>query len=305
MHKPVMLKEVLEHISPKDGEVYVDGTFGAGGYTRALLESSDCKVYAIDRDPDVKETADKLMQEFPGRIEFIQGCFGDMASLLKGVGVDKVDGIVLDVGVSSMQIDRAERGFSFMRDGDLDMRMGKSGMSAADFVNTAKEEEIADVIYQYGGERKSRRVAAAIVRARAVELIKTTLQLANIVRSVVHKAKDQIDPATRTFQAIRIRVNDEIGELQRALDGAEKILAKGGRLVVVSFHSLEDAVVKDFINDKSGKSEGISRHLPQIDNKKDVSFGILSRKAVKPSDEEIRENVRARSAKLRAAVKIL
>ena len=235
-HYPVMLNEMLEYVSPKDGEVYVDGTFGAGGYSRALLQAADCKVYAIDRDPNVKQLAEELEAEFPGRIELLIGRFSDMERLLKDAGVEKVDAVVLDIGVSSMQIDQAQRGFSFMRQGPLDMRMSQQGIDAAYVVNNTDEQQLADIIYKYGGEKKSRRVASAIVKARAEQPITTTSELASIVRSVVRMAKDKIDPATRTFQALRIWVNDELGELRDALEASEKVLVTYGRLVVVTFH---------------------------------------------------------------------
>ncbi|PIR39411.1 MAG: 16S rRNA (cytosine(1402)-N(4))-methyltransferase [Alphaproteobacteria bacterium CG11_big_fil_rev_8_21_14_0_20_39_49] len=304
-HYPVMLNEMLEYVSPKDGEVYVDGTFGAGGYSRALLQAADCKVYAIDRDPNVKQLAEELEAEFPGRIELLIGRFSDMERLLKDAGVEKVDAVVLDIGVSSMQIDQAQRGFSFMRQGPLDMRMSQQGIDAAYVVNNTDEAQLADIIYKYGGEKKSRRVASAIVKARAEKPITTTSELASIVRSVVRMAKDKIDPATRTFQALRIWVNDELGELRDALESAERLLAPYGRLVVVTFHSLEDAIVKEFVNKKSGKNEGVSRHLPIVEKKMaSATFRPLCNKAVKPSEEEISINIRSRSAKLRAAEKL-
>ena len=302
-HYPVMLPEVLQYMEPKDGEVYVDGTFGAGGYTRALLESADCKVYAIDRDPHVKVTAEKLAKEFPGRIELLCGNFGDMHHLLKTHGVEQVDGIVLDVGVSSMQLDQGERGFSFMKDGPLDMRMSCEGQTAADFVNQASEKELANVIYRYGGEKRSRHVARAIVTARVNEPVETTGQLARIVRSVVRSSpKEKIDPATRTFQAIRIWINDELGELENALKAAEELLSDEGRLIVVSFHSLEDSIVKQFLNEKSGRNQGVSRHMVwQAQVAPTAAFELLIKKPVTPSEKELDENIRSRSAKLRAA----
>lgn len=303
-HTPVLLNEVVANLAPTAGEVYVDGTFGAGGYSRAILKEADCTVYAIDRDPNVRELFNELSSEFKGRIELLLGNFGDMAQLLNSIKIDKVDGIVLDIGVSSMQIDTPERGFSFMHDGPLDMRMGGDGISAYDFVNTTREREMADIIYKYGGEKKSRRVARAIVEARSEKPISTTGELARIIRSVVRASRDKIDPATRTFQAIRIWVNDELGELERALNAAEDLLKPGGRLVVVSFHSLEDSIVKNFLNEKSGKDKGVSRHMPiALENKKDISFEIITKKALTPTDEEIARNIRSRSAKLRAARK--
>lgn len=305
-HDPVMLKEVLNMLNPKDGEVYVDGTFGAGGYTEALLKDKACKVYAIDRDPHVKALAEELKARFPGRVEFLVGCFGDMKKLLHDKGVHKVDGIVLDIGVSSMQVDNGWRGFSFKHDGPLDMRMSGEGISAADIVNSMNETELADIIYQLGGEKKSRRVAKAIVQARAKAPITTTKQLADIVRSVVRMTGHAIDPATRTFQALRIWVNDELGELTRALEASEAILNEGGRVVVVTFHSLEDAIVKRFFKQKSGVTPGVSRHVLVANENKPCTavFSLLTRKALPPGDEEIERNPRSRSAKLRAAVKI-
>jgi 16S rRNA (cytosine1402-N4)-methyltransferase len=304
-HISVMLDEMLEYLSPKDGEVYVDGTFGAGGYSKAILKAANCKVYAIDRDPTVIKIADELKKEFPGRVELLVGKFSDMQRLLAEAGVSKIDGVVLDIGVSSMQIDEAERGFSFMREGPLDMRMSGEGVDAAYVVNNTGEKELADIIYKYGDEKMSRRVAKAIVDAREQEPITTTKKLAEIIRSVVRGGKDKIDPATRTFQALRIWVNDELGELRGALGAAENVLAPNGRLVVITFHSLEDSIVKDFFNEKSGKTEGVSRHVPVIEsNIKAVSFKILTKKALAPTDGEVAVNVRSRSAKLRAASKL-
>lgn len=303
-HVPVLLAEVLDGLKPRDGAVYVDGTFGAGGYTRAILKAADCTVIGIDRDPEAQARAEALKQDFPGRFTLIQGRFGDMADLLPANGFpDPVDGVALDIGVSSMQIDEAERGFSFAKDGPLDMRMEKAGRSAADIVNEADEAELADIIHFYGEERYARRVARAIVEARTEKPFERTLELAEVVRRVVRKGKDQIDPATRTFQGLRIAVNDELGELERGLAGAERILAPGGRLAVVTFHSLEDRVVKRFIRERSGRTGGVSRHAPM-----DIgatgpapTFLDVSRKAVGPSEAESRANPRARSAKLRVA----
>jgi 16S rRNA (cytosine1402-N4)-methyltransferase len=304
-HVSVMLNEVLEYLAPKDGEIYVDGTFGAGGYSKAILQAANCKVYAIDRDPTVQKIADELKKEFPGRLELLVGKFSDMQKLLKDAGVDNVNGVVLDIGVSSMQIDNAERGFSFMREGPLDMRMSGEGVDAAYVVNNTREEELANIIYRFGGEKKSRQVARAIVESRAKEPITTTKKLAEIIRSVVRGGKDKIDPATRTFQALRIWVNDELGELKGAMGAAEEVLAPSGRLVVVTFHSLEDEIVKSYFNEKSGKSEGVSRHIPMpAFTVSTASMQIITKKAIKPTDAEIAQNVRSRSAKLRAAAKI-
>lgn len=301
-HTPVMLEEVLHYLAPKDGETYVDGTFGAGGYTRGILSSCKCNVISIDRDPSVDENVSKIKSEFPDSFRFIRGNFGDIKDLLND---QQVDGMILDIGVSSMQIDQAERGFSFMQEGPLDMRMSKSGVSAEDFINSAEEKEIADIIYNYGGERRSRVVAKAILNARSEKRIQTTSQLASIVRSVVRRAKDNIDPATRTFQAIRIHVNDELGELERALKGAKTSLKEGGRLIVVTFHSLEDSIVKKFLKNNIGKEKSVSRHMPLIKEENDSKkiFEIITKKPVTASNEEININIRSRSAKLRAAIR--
>ncbi len=304
-HVPVMYDQMLSFMQPKDGETYVDGTFGAGGYTRGLLEASNCNVIAIDRDKQVLSTAGAFTKEFSGRFTLLLGAFGQMEQLLKDHGVEKVDGIVLDIGVSSMQIDQAERGFSFKQDGPLDMRMSGEGPDAAYFVNTRSEEEIADVIFQYGGERKSRWIAKAIVEKRIETPFTRTGQLADLVRSIVRQGKSKVDPATRTFQAIRIWVNDELGELERALDAAERVLNPGGRLVIVTFHSLEDALVKRFLKARSPKKEHVSKYGKNAEKslEKHETFRILTNRSVLPEREEIKLNVRARSAKLRAAMR--
>jgi 16S rRNA (cytosine1402-N4)-methyltransferase len=300
-----MLPEVLSTLSPKDGEVYVDGTFGAGGYTRAFLESCDCTVIAIDRDPAAIVRADKLKEEFGNRLIFVRGCFGDALELVKGAGFEKIDGFVLDVGVSSMQFDEAQRGFSFRFDAPLDMRMDtQSGITAADIVNEYEEEDLANLIYKYGEERKSRYIARRVVEQRAQAPILTTVQLAQLIRDVVFKSpKDKIDPATRTFQALRIAVNDELGELERGLIAAEKLLKSGGRLVVVSFHSLEDGIVKTFLYERSGKTPSPSKYLPLGSKEADPSFALSPKKPVDPTSDEISQNARSRSARLRGAVR--
>lgn len=302
VHIPVLRDEVAEALAPRDGAVIVDGTFGAGGYARALLERAGCTVYGIDRDPAAIERGRKLAQEFPGRLHMVPGCFGDMDRLLLDRGVESVDGVALDLGVSSPQIDEPERGFSFRFDGPLDMRMGQDGPSAADVVNTAEEAELADIIWRYGEERHSRRVARAIVSRRAEQPFARTAELADVVRRVVPKSKDGIDPATRTFQGLRIHVNDELGELERGLMAAERLLAPGGRLAVVSFHSLEDRVVKDFLRQRSGNVPAPSRHMPgPAATGPAPTFRLLSRSGTAPSEEEARRNPRARSSRLRAA----
>ena len=304
-HYPVMLNEVLHGLNPQDGEVYVDGTFGAGGYTRAFLNAADCTVIAIDRDPNALKAAEELAQEFGGRFIFVQGCFGDALELVNKAGFQKIDGFVLDVGVSSMQIDQADRGFSFRFDGPLDMRMAQEGVSAADIVNDTEEEPLANLIYKYGEERLSRRIAKRIVEQRAEKKIETTQQLADIVRGAVpRKPQDKIDPATRTFQALRIAVNDELGELERGLVAAESLLKDGGRLAVVSFHSLEDGIVKAFMYERAGYVANNSRHMPvSIEPQSAASFTLKKRKAIEASAEEVQENTRSRSAKLRVAVR--
>ncbi len=304
-HYPVMMNEVLEHLAPHAGGVYVDGTFGAGGYSKAILELADCTVIAIDRDPNAKRAADALKENFGERFIFVKGCFGDALELVQAQGFEQVDGFVLDIGVSSMQIDQHERGFSFRFDGPLDMRMGQEGQSAADLVNNLSEEELANVIYQYGEERLSRRIAKKIVLERAKERIETTEKLADIIRSVVPRSpKDKIDPATRTFQALRIAVNDELGELKRGLEAAQALLADQGRLIIVSFHSLEDGIVKSFFYERAGYSSNTSRHLPpQIDIVSDIAFTLPKRKPIDPTQKEISENPRSRSAKLRCAIR--
>lgn len=304
-HYSVMLNDVLNVLKPKDGEVYVDGTFGAGGYSRAFLEKADCTVIAIDRDPSVLSTADKLKSEFGERFIFIKGCFGDAIELLNNIGVEAIDGFVVDVGVSSMQIDQAERGFSFQKDGPLDMRMDSDAdLTAEIIVNEYSQEDLANLIYKYGEERLSRRIAKRIIERRAEEAIEKTSELADLVRSVVPKSpKDKIDPATRTFQALRIAVNDELGELERGLTAAEKLLKENGRLVVVSFHSLEDGIVKRFLNTQSGRIPNASKYLPSIIEESSPTFTLIQRKAFTPSDSEIQENSRSRSAKMRAALR--
>jgi 16S rRNA (cytosine1402-N4)-methyltransferase len=300
-HVPVMLTEVLDALAPRDGALYVDGTFGLGGYTRALLETAQCKVCGIDRDPQAIAAGAVLAAQHPGRLELFNGRFGDMERLLTARGVTQVDGVALDIGVSSPQIDEPARGFSFRNDGPLDMRMGADGPTAADIVNTADEADLADIIERYGEERFARRIARAIVTARTQQPITRTVQLAEIVRGVVRRTADGIDPATRTFQALRIYVNDEIGELQRGLAAAERLLVPGGRLAVVSFHSLEDREVKSFLKRRSGGDESVSRHLPVRASRCAPSFKLLTRRAVRPGDSETGSNPRARSARLRAA----
>jgi 16S rRNA (cytosine1402-N4)-methyltransferase len=303
-HVPVLLGEAIAALAPRDDALYVDGTFGAGGYSRALLEAARCRVVAIDRDPAAIERSAPLLERFAGRLTVIEGRFGDMERLLSELGIASVAGIALDLGVSSPQVDDPARGFSFRADGPLDMRMGRDGPSAADLVNTLSETALADLIYIYGEERFARRVARAIVAARQQAPLTRTAALAEVVRGAIPASKGAtgkgIDPATRTFQALRIEVNDELGELARALAAAERLLAPGGRLAIVSFHSLEDRAVKEFLRTRSDAAPRGSRHLPMLGSK-DPSFRLLTRKPVMPSPSEIARNPRARSARLRAA----
>ena len=304
-HEPVMLREVLHHLAPVAGDTVLDGTFGGGGYTGAILGAADCTVWAIDRDPAAIERGAALAARFPGRLQLLQGCFGEMVGLLAERGVTALDAIVLDLGVSSFQIDDAERGFSFRTDGPLDMRMAASGASAADLVNALGESELADTLYQLGEERLSRRIAKAIVAARKDSPITTTLQLAEIIRRVVPADRSGIDPATRSFQALRIRVNDELGEIVRGLEASVKLLAPGGRLVVVSFHSLEDRLVKRFMQEAAGRTPGPSRHNPAgLAARSAAEFKLLSSGAERPASDETRVNPRARSARLRALARL-
>ncbi len=301
-HIPVLLNEVVESIAPKDGGVYVDGTFGAGGYTRAVLDAADCTVYAIDRDPDAIREGQKLVDAYKGRLHLLHGTFGEMAELVRGEGVDFVDGVMLDIGVSSMQIDRAERGFSFQKDGALDMRMSQNGLSAADVLNTFGEREIADIIYKYGEERFSRRIAAAVVEQRKTAPFKTTLEFADLIRRTVPHKREDIDPATRSFQALRIYVNDELGQLESGLSAAHNLLKAGGRMAIVSFHSLEDRIVKTFMQEKSGKTANPSRYMPVVE-KQAATLKTITKKPILPTESETKFNPRARSARLRVAEK--
>jgi 16S rRNA (cytosine1402-N4)-methyltransferase len=299
-HISVLLDEVVEALAPKAGAFFVDGTFGAGGYSRALLEAAPCRVFGVDRDPIAVEGGQAMAKHYDGRLTMLAGRFGDMDVLVAATGVAAVHGVALDLGVSSMQIDQVDRGFSFQADGPLDMRMESAGPTAADLVNGLPEAELADIIFKFGEERHSRRVARAIVADRRACPFATTGQLAGLVRRLVPRSKDGIDPATRTFQALRIAVNDELGEVDRGLAAAERLLAPGGRLAVVSFHSLEDRVVKHFLSQRGGAAAQPSRHLPAMPSAP-ASFRLLSKKPVIPSAAECAANPRARSARLRVA----
>ena len=298
-HIPVMLNEVLETLSPKDGETYVDATFGNGGYTEAILNSANCNVIAIDRDPSVIARVEELKKIYGNRFDFKSGTFGEIRDLID----TQVNGVVFDIGVSSMQLDDDFRGFSFSKEADLDMRMSSKGTSAKDIVNTLAKEELADLIYNYGEEKKSRQIAHKICEYRNIKPINTTTELADIIYSILPKKFGQIDPATRTFQAIRIAVNDELNQLKSGLDSASKILKENGRIVVVDFHSLEDRIVKNFFSENTSKKVHTSKYKnneEKIDYSKIFSF---CSKAIAPSINERNRNPRSRSAKLRYAIK--
>jgi 16S rRNA (cytosine1402-N4)-methyltransferase len=295
----VLLAEVIAGLAVAPGETHVDGTFGAGGYSRAILEKGAARVYAFDRDPDAIQEGEALAASSGGRLTLVPERFSRMRQALADRGVDAVDGVTLDIGVSSMQLDRAERGFSFQADGPLDMRMGREGESAADLLNNASEEAIADILWRYGEEPKSRRIARAIVAARPLE---RTGQLADIVRrSVGWRQGMKKDPATRAFQAIRIHLNEELQELEGGLVAAEQVLRPGGRLAIVTFHSLEDRMVKRFLKERSGDVPAGSRHLPERTRTAPAATFDAVARPVRAGEAEIRINPRARSATLRVA----
>ena len=302
-HIPVMLSEVLHALEPKSGAIIVDGTFGAGGYSKAILEAAECEVFAIDRDPEAVAAGRALAAKFPGRLKLVAGRFGAMDEIVNRQGIEAVDGVALDLGVSSMQLDEPERGFSFMKEGPLDMRMGKEGPSASDIVNELSAGELAEIIGKLGDEGRSRAIAKAIVARRAEAPIETTKELSDIVARVLGRKRDEAKhPATRTFQALRLYLNDELDELARGLSAAERLLKAGGRLVVVTFHSLEDRIAKRFFASRSTPAPRGSRHLPETSDAAFApSFRLLNRHPIEPNQSEIRRNPRARSARLRAA----
>lgn len=311
LHQPVMLDEVISTLSPKAGGFYIDATFGNGGYSAAILQAANCQLMAIDQDPDAITRGQKLVQEYAPRFHLAHGRFSEMEALLgKSEGDDSqkhehgVDGIVFDLGVCSTQLDQAQRGFSFQKDGPLDMRMSQDGLDAQDVVNETSEADLADILYRYGDERASRRIARAIVKARTETPITRTLQLAEIIHSVMPRPKPgQSDSATRSFQALRIYVNQEMAEIEDALEAAQKLLKPDGVLVVVTFHSLEDRLVKQFIATRSGKVSRPSRHMPDIAQAPSY-FSMITRKPLLPTANEIATNPRSRSAKLRAALRL-
>lgn len=302
-HAPVMLDEVVEAMAPAPGRLLVDATFGAGGYSRALLEAG-ASVHAFDRDPSAARFAEPLQRDFPGRFALTLSRFSELEAGLARAGVERCDGVAFDLGVSSMQLDEADRGFSFMRDGPLDMRMGGDGPTAADLVNTADEAVLADLFWTFGEERASRRIAKAVVRRRSQEPFERTLDLAEVIEQALGGRRGApTHPATRAFQALRIAVNEELAELQAGLDAAERSLAPGGRLVVVSFHSLEDRIVKGYFAERAGRLPSGSRHRPPAGPGKAPSFELLSNGARPAGPVEVLRNPRARSAKLRAGVR--
>ncbi len=294
-HIPVLGRAAVDYLNVKENGRYIDATFGAGGYARAILAAGG-RVLGIDRDQSALLLGADLVEQSQGRLTLVEANFSELEDV---AGNEPVDGIVFDLGVSSMQLDQAERGFSFRHDGPLDMRMERQGPTAADLVGTASEKDLADIIFRLGEERHSRAVARAIVKARTQHAITTTKELADIVASAVRSKPHEIHPATRTFQALRIFINDELGELVNALGDAERVLKPGGRLVVVSFHSLEDRIVKIFLNDR-GKASAVSRHAPEVEAA-EPTFKILTKRPVTADEAEIGANPRARSAKLRAA----
>lgn len=303
-HKPVMLQEVLHHLNAKKGEIYVDCTFGAGGYSTAILESANCQLYSIDRDSLAEKFAEKLHKKFPKNFTFLKGQFSNCAKLLAEKNIEQIDAMILDIGVSSMQLDDHRRGFSFDSDEVLDMRMDQTSYpSALEVVNEMSEEELARIIKEFGDEPKARQIAKRIVRARSQQQITSCRNLANIVRSL-YVGYHKTDAATRTFQAIRIFVNQELDELKQALNASLQLLKKGGRLIVVSFHSLEDAIVKNFLKEQSGAAQTFSRYQIVLEDEKKINFKVISKSALTPTKQELDHNIRARSAKMRVAIKL-
>ena len=300
-HVPVLLREAMAHLAPKPGGIYVDATFGAGGHARAILATPDVRLFAIDRDPQAIAGGQALVAEYPDRLTLLEGRFSDMERLLADHGVSAVDGVVMDLGVSSMQLDEAERGFSFLREGPLDMRMEQAGLAAAEVLNTFREEDIAAILKTYGEERRARPLARAIVRRRKERPFETTFDLVEVAEAVLGRPRSgRKHPATRAFQALRIFVNRELEEVAKGLLAAERLLKPGGRLVVVSFHSLEDRIVKRFFAARTGRGQAASRRLPHEPEPPAPSFVDIAPGGIVPSQEEVARNPRARSARLRA-----
>jgi len=300
-HIPVLREEAVAWLNPVAGKTYLDGTFGGGGYAKSILDTADCTLYAVDRDSAAVARAVDMARGYSGRLKILEGRISEILNMLGAEGVVLLDGAVFDLGVSSYQIDDAARGFSFRQDGPLNMQMGGSQMTAEKLVNSVSESELADILYRFGDEKASRRIAKAIVERRSGQKFATTADLAGVIRSVVRPDKSGIDPATRSFQALRIAVNDELGDIEAALEQAAAMLAPGGRLVVVSFHSLEDRIVKRFFAQVSGRAPGASRHDPAgMQSVEKPRFKLLTGSPVTPGEAETKANPRARSAKLRA-----
>ena len=308
-HKPVLLQEVIEYLDPKDNEIYADCTFGAGGYSRAMLEKAKCKVYALDKDSNVIKFSNPLKKEFGYRFKFINSPFSELKNRMNELGITGVDAVILDLGVSSMQLDEKSRGFSFNSNSKLDMRMDpNNNISAYEIVNEMPESELSRIIKEFGEERKSKEIAKNIVKARNIQTIETASQLAAIVRNCFTTKQNKtskIDTATRTFQAIRICVNNELEELKQVLQSSISLLNKGGRLITISFHSLEDSIVKNFLRKESGYNDrNISRYQPLAANNNKSNFSLVKKSVIKPKIEEIKENNRSRSAHMRVAIKM-
>jgi 16S rRNA (cytosine1402-N4)-methyltransferase len=298
-HIPVLGRQAVELLAVRDSGIYLDATFGAGGHTRAILAAANARLIALDRDATAIALGADLVEQVAGRLTLVEANFAELDAVSHQFDIERVNGVLIDLGVSSMQLDQAERGFSFRLDGPLDMRMDRSGPTAADVIARASQQQLADIIFSLGEERQSRAIARAIVAARARQPIRTTGELAAIVAGVVRARPGDIHPATRTFQALRIFLNDELRSLARALSAAERLLAPGGRLVVIAFHSLEDRIVKNFLNARS-RPAAPSRHMPQVDQVP-ATFRLITKRPIVPDQAEIEANPRARSAKMRAA----
>jgi 16S rRNA (cytosine1402-N4)-methyltransferase len=304
-HISVLRDEAVEMLAPRDGGVYLDGTFGGGGYTKAILERAACRVIAVDRDPEAVRRAEVFAQNYAGRFEIFHGRISNISEMLAARGITTLDGAVFDLGVSSYQIDDATRGFSFRQNGPLNMQMGSSDVDAAQIVNFCSESELADILFKFGDEKAARRIAKAIVERRKVEKFATTADLAGVIRSVVRPDKSGMDPATRSFQALRIAVNEELTDVEAGLAQAAVLLAPGGRLVAVSFHSLEDRIVKQFFAHSTGRAPGASRHDPAgLLAQEAPRFTLITRAPIVPGAAEVSANPRARSAKLRTMERI-